>query len=372
MGLILPGWLLSGEWRVRFSRIQALPSLLLPLGLVLIYSLATLGGPGAPLAALLPLALIPLCIGTAPQLPFWRLAQVFVAACALVGLLCLGHAAWRTLAEGTFRMDYFQYIELGKWLDLHPAYISMQLNLACLLLVCLASQPGYALPKWATYAGLAFFFILILLFESRMQILILLGMAAGGLGFLAIKHRRIWQTAGLLALVFASALLFMAADSGTRGRMMDLVEQKELPVRKLNNSGTAVRRYIWGHTKEIAFEHPAGIGAGRFQQELDRRYRQDGFPNVGMNAHNQYLETAATAGIAGLILLLGVVVWPIVFCIRRGQWLYAGGMAVIALSLLTESMLQRQMGLMTLAFFYGLFLYQASQTTPTAPEYHFS
>ncbi|RMG66540.1 MAG: hypothetical protein D6722_14780, partial [Bacteroidetes bacterium] len=67
------------------------------------------------------------------------------------------------------------------------------------------------------------------------------------------------------------------------------------------------------------------------------------FPRPGMNAHNQYLQTALEIGLPGLglwLLCLGTFLW---LAFRRRDSLLAGMVLLFAVSCLGEAMLNRQL-----------------------------
>lgn len=85
------------------------------------------------------------------------------------------------------------------------------------------------------------------------------------------------------------------------------------------------RLQMWSQTLNIAFDNPSGTGNGSFRDVL-AAYQQ--FPGIGFaNAHNYYLETAATGG----WLRLGLLLWFVGSVALRGwyskAWPWALGAA---------------------------------------------
>lgn len=67
------------------------------------------------------------------------------------------------------------------------------------------------------------------------------------------------------------------------------------------------RLQMWSQTLQIAIQEPLGTGNGGFRDVI-AAYQQFGSINFA-NAHNYYLETAATGGWPRLIVILGLVGW---------------------------------------------------------------
>ncbi|MDX2007814.1 MAG: O-antigen ligase family protein [Meiothermus sp.] len=85
------------------------------------------------------------------------------------------------------------------------------------------------------------------------------------------------------------------------------------------------RLQMWGQTIDIALQAPLGTGNGSFRDVM-AAYQQ--YPSVNFaNAHNHYLETAATGGWPRLIVLLGVLGWVLWRGWRGPAWPWALGAA---------------------------------------------
>lgn len=67
------------------------------------------------------------------------------------------------------------------------------------------------------------------------------------------------------------------------------------------------RLQMWDQTLGIALQHPFGTGNGSFRDVLAAYLQYPGI--LFSNAHNYYLETAATGGWPRLIVLLGLLGW---------------------------------------------------------------
>ncbi len=92
-----------------------------------------------------------------------------------------------------------------------------------------------------------------------------------------------------------------------------------------------------------------GVGAGDRMDELVPYYglREDVYC-----PHNQYLDTWMATGLLGLLLLLAMLVWPLVMSWRKRNIFSSMFLLMLMVSLLFESMLERQMGVVFTAVMY--------------------
>ncbi len=156
-------------------------------------------------------------------------------------------------------------------------------------------------------------------------------------------------------------------------------ESKEyLVYHKLWDSSMMKRYFTWEITWDIFKAHPmTGIGIGDIRKALltegekrlknINRAEDMNEEQLLESPHCQYLENMATQGILGLLCLVAVIAYPF---LKKGKpiWVYCF-IFVIALSLLTESLLERQWGI---TFFVlvtsigGLFSDKSASTNPSS------
>ena len=85
------------------------------------------------------------------------------------------------------------------------------------------------------------------------------------------------------------------------------------------------RLQMWGQTLNIALQHPLGTGNGSFRDTLAAFLQYPGI--LFSNAHNYYLETAATGGWLRLLLLLAILGWLLWQGWSSSAWPWALGAA---------------------------------------------
>ncbi|WNJ16877.1 O-antigen ligase family protein [Pontibacter sp. G13] len=325
-----------------------------------------------------PLFVVPLSMIFLPQLSkieWRRVAMTFVASVWWLGIWCLAKALWLNGQAGTLTWKAISYVNLLDHVNSHPTYFSLMMNTAWVLFAWLIWDRN---GSWHTKKAAVSLLIggsltggLMILAASRVQILIFLSICMGG-GFLyALIHYNLRKGLMAAATVMAIGILAAVSHPNTRDRMADIFEVKqEIPIEKLTYHGIAVREYIWGIASELIAENPMGYGLGQSQRQLEALYAEQGFRGKGMNAHNQYLESALAIGIPGLIIMLIGGGYLLLWAFKTRNFVLFAFLGLMAMSNLTESILQRQVGVMIFGFMAGLLIQTPSLHYRTIREMH--
>lgn len=119
-----------------------------------------------------------------------------------------------------------------------------------------------------------------------------------------------------------------------------------------------IRGLIWASAFSLIKTYPiTGVGAGDVQDELQKYYLDHDYisltylKNIQFNAHNQFLETAIGLGIPGLSVLLVCFIAPMFYAIKNKKKLYLTFILLFMFSCMTESLLERQSGVVFYSFF---------------------
>jgi O-antigen ligase len=120
-----------------------------------------------------------------------------------------------------------------------------------------------------------------------------------------------------------------------------------------------LRFVAWKASYQIWQESPVlGTGLGDMEEELYKEYQEMGVKAKGKqllrSSHNQYMEYLAGAGVVGVLWLLAVLLLPLLYRPYNSEALLWIHTAMLAASCLSESFLERQVGV---AFYilFGLF-----------------
>lgn len=289
-----------------------------------------------------------------------KLLSVFLYAGAASALYLLFRAFWAWWGDGN--VQHFYYDDLGDYPMIPPHYLSMYFNLAMGWSLWRALNKGVA-ARWLNISLAVLFAVMVVLLAVRIQFIIfpLVVFAVLLAHFRKRGHR--WRgffwSAGMVVAFIGLIFLF----PGSRGRAMETIDEYFSLRGKLENKQTNARVYIWSYSLEVIKENwLIGTGTGAEDAALGKKletceavfwngntpYKLSDFP---YNYHNVFLQHAAAHGIPGILFLLWIFIYPL----RRRLTLEGGlFLLVCALSFLTESILQRQAGVLFFSFFYGL------------------
>jgi O-antigen ligase len=129
-------------------------------------------------------------------------------------------------------------------------------------------------------------------------------------------------------------------------------------VQKILNSKDTVRISNWKSVSKVIAANPllgVGVDGGLEKLQQERNVLSEPYINKH-NAHNDYLEILLRYGIIGLVLYLGILYKLFVRYFQNRNTVFLWFILVFMISGLTESYLQRQIGL-TFFTFYSLLFY---------------
>ena len=238
-------------------------------------------------------------------------------------------------ASGPFNYnDPFGRILFSDQAGIHPSYWSMYLLFSMVIvfqklkvkdyikfLIILAMFPFMLILSAKNQIAL-FFLVLVLIIWNYIHV--------------SVKVKLIIISVSVVLLVGIGAL-----SEQVRYRFVDELSQT-----------MGERLILWDAGKEIVMEHPViGIGLGDTDDEVNKILVRDKYDNLlNYNLHNQYLDYWVMLGTIGLIAFLVILLLPL----WHGDILMKIFILIIGVSLLTESMLLRQKGLVFFLLFYGL------------------
>ncbi|MFM9050963.1 MAG: hypothetical protein ACKOKF_01420 [Bacteroidota bacterium] len=135
-------------------------------------------------------------------------------------------------------------------------------------------------------------------------------------------------------------------------------DTSQVDTSKYSASDTRIR--IWRSAGEASLQHlPHGTGTGDVRQVLLEKYREKGYDDLFLksyNAHNQFLQSSLALGMAGLLLLCAVFLFPILHFLKEGPIFGFQAVMAFALNCLTESLFEVQSGVIMYVCFLFLFL----------------
>lgn len=161
---------------------------------------------------------------------------------------------------------------------------------------------------------------------------------------------------GLISLALVVAGLGLAIRSSyfaERFRYMieEFSADKKIDVTSVESNDARI--LMWETALELFLENPAvGVGTGDVKDVLQERNYRKGYTGVAeknLNAHNQYLNTAVQLGLLGLLPLLAMFFVPAFQAFRKRNLLVFLSLLSLILTMLSESFLETQAGIMPVA-----------------------
>lgn len=251
--------------------------------------------------------------------------------------------------------EYLSYIQIGDWIDIHPAYFSMYL-IFCI--VMLLEEVWVKHKPWAIRGIIILFFTCFVgLLSSRMAILALPIVLTY---FFTQISTPIWRKLSVTGMMMVLLVIILWINPISRFRVFQEPIHTSVHLNGAQYGWNSIRYRVieWqAGWESISQSWLIGAGTGDGQQQLSSFYASHAFPvlALGYNAHNQYLQTSIELGLTGLMTLL-VCMWPGARPNAKKNPVHTAFIILILLMCCTESMFARQKGIVFFTLFQSLFL----------------
>jgi O-antigen ligase len=302
--------------------------------------------------------LFPLLLFFSPRLSPKEVRMImrgFVLSCLLTSIVCLINATYHFFAWKD--SSVFFYHNLSSAVGMHATYLSMFVCFSIAILLCtyVNERKDFNLRDKIIYSFSIFILVLtVILLGVRTQLIILIiGLTAYFITYFYEKNGLVRSVIAALAIgIFIIGLIFVFPTN--RERIKEAFNY---------NIGDRwgeqqVRFLMWSSAYQLIKTHPlTGVGVGDVQDELQKYYLDHEYTsltyleNTRYNAHNQFLETAIGLGIPGLLVLLASFFVSLRYAYKHKKIIYFIFILLFFISCMTESMLERQSGVVFYAFF---------------------
>ncbi len=263
--------------------------------------------------------------------------------------------------SNTDDQSVFFYSKLSEWL--HPSYLSLYVCFSLGITVFLFLFSNATKPRLRFFVTgiISLWWVGMVIILSSKAGLFSLVLTMGFMAVLAfIKWGRVsvWIFAGIAAVLLVTGILFSGQITPRLASAKNLLgsETQISPTHKAD--GMVIRKLSWQIAVGLWKDYPvAGTGTGDYQKLTLQRIEEKGFmfPFGGYkNAHNQYLQTAATLGLMGFLSLMLWLVVPVAYNRKFSLRLHLFFLVLVGFNLLAESMLEAQAGVMFISFFHVL------------------
>lgn len=303
----------------------------------------------------LPMIAIPLAYGLLPAFRNWQYALIAATGLfvnSLIAALSLGiHLSTLGSLEAFWQSD--AYIPILT--DINHIYFSVILAFSVLMgFYLFRKKTHFFFPneRWLLLAFSVLGLVCLHILKSRTGVLSFYAGLGGMLLFTDIRQQigkwamGLSLLAGLVAILYLNVPFFQQRLSGSVADAL----QYSRPESQRRYSSISLRFKAWESAWKIYRQAPfLGTGSADIETQMIRQYRHDGFSarrSLWLDSvHNQYLESLAGSGLVGLSLLLLLLVFPIFFIRIPHPEVLAAFIAVVGCAMLTESFLERQIGI---------------------------
>jgi O-antigen ligase len=283
-----------------------------------------------------------------------------ITAISAVALMAVSYFNWN--ASGLPLSQFYQFTSAWVWIPNH--YIALYASFGILTALFLALNKHLVWMHSAT--AVVIFMSLLVLASVRIQfvalpIALLVSLFALR-NFSLARKKLLLLASGFLVVLIAIAFAFPAS----RQRINETADELRSLNKMVNNKQTNHRVFIWQYGWEVCQEHFwFGTGTGAADAALHEKlktcdadfwngHRTYKLAEGSYNYHNEFLQHWATHGIVGLLIFASLFVAPFWFYGRAINPLQIGFLVLVAVAFFTESMLERQAGVLFFSFFYAL------------------
>ena len=267
--------------------------------------------------------------------------------------------ALRQTIENERLMIFYQ--DLSQWV--HPGYFGILIALAIIvgLAIKYDSSPFLRfISKWIKPIGVVFLIAFLFLLSARMQIIAMIGIMLfyGTTLFFRKPERQkaILYSIILLILAGSSSAILFKHNKRISILYYGLQDLSMEPGQYLNSLET--RLILWDIGLETALERPLlGHGTASTKTLITQKAEAIGHTQIvekNMGVHNEFLDAWITKGVLGLLLLVIMIVHPFFQAIKNQNHFLVSVLILFGLTLLTESALEREMGVVLFATFVPL------------------
>ncbi|MBA4056763.1 MAG: hypothetical protein C0490_18760 [Marivirga sp.] len=257
----------------------------------------------------------------------------------------------------TNRWLFLSYIALSQGIGIHPAYLSLYIAFSiAILLIKTHEQSG--ITKFASGTIILFLSLVVVLLSSRIVTLSLIIIFVV-INIRMIIHRKLSASVALLALILViSSLVYFNPVSRYRNLQEIINTPLNVESNKVYRNSTEIRASLWWlGIKSYAQVNPfLGTGTGDVQEIIKSTSQEYNISNSlnTFDPHNQFLFILIGLGAFGLIIFLALIIFSIYHAFLLQDYLFAIFIFLFTTLCFTETVLERQKGIVFFAIFFSL------------------
>jgi len=271
-------------------------------------------------------------------------------------------AAWESISftDGVFKFNPYVNDEVSRfhWDQLstfqHPTYLTINV----LWTICLIFFAGIhmKITGIARILLLILFSVFMFFLSSRAGIIVFALLLTYFIyDYLVTIRKRVFIIL-LIPFIFFGTYLISGMNKRMNHKLEEIIERQA--IEEAGIKGLDPRTKSWFSALKLIKEKPLlGVGLNA-RNILAAEYDRQGYKTeaeLKLNAHNQFLESQLTFGVAGTLILIWMLSIPVI--VRKKSWypsLTDTFLIIVIVSMFFESIFVRQWGIMFFLLFYCL------------------
>lgn len=371
--LLTISWIFEGNIKYRLDRLRSEPLIVIFILFYLLFCFGLFYSSNIKvgffnLEKKFSLFILPLVLGTSKQFGSKERQLVvisFLITCGVATLISLVMACFRYFESGD--MNVFLHEELSSLIDFHPPYFAMYLAFAIIILIngFFSEEIVSGIRKYLYAFLVLYFFLFVILLSARtVTVFLLLLLVISPLYFSYKKGKPIYGLlfAGFVVIITVSIVL---SSDYLKDRVIRPITSDINVIDGGGETGLSIRIVKWRCSLKGIKDYPLfGVGTGDAVDFLVSCYEKENFwgmyPQYRFNSHNQFLETGLTLGILGLTFFIICLALPVVKALKTHNNLMLAFVLLVGFCCLTESLLERQWGIVFFTFFISILYFDTN------------
>ena len=308
-----------------------------------------------------------------------KVMTVLSVTVTLVALYCLGTALYHFSYTGN--REVFFYHQLVSPVLHHAIYFSVYIFIAIIFIVLEKPSIGFLTKNsWVTATWVGFLIIFLFLLSSKLVLFLFILFLLKVIIDLNKKKMKKFTLVAFSVIVVSLIAAVVVIDNPVKQRFADMKGNIEMLSLEKYNAGMyfnpwEFRLLVWRFTYEIIRDKnafPMGVGPTNDQKELQKKYQYmglysgaEGSPGHGYldyNCHNQFLQSTLESGIPGLLVLISWCIVLLLKAYKKKERVLNWIIVIIFAFFFTESVFERQYGMILTTLFPLMYLYSKPQT----------
>jgi O-antigen ligase len=277
-------------------------------------------------------------------------------------LVILVYGSFRFLYDVIFvgeRYDYGRAVTLLLKYIPHHVYMSMFILIS--IYAILVGQIDFGENKKSLFFT-PFLYLFLILLGSRMAILLGVFVLPIFL-FKRLKGKKEFKRLSLFGGVFSLIILIigLSNDFVLDKIIYSYYDLLSIPTKEKPFLGVSYRKQVWSSAVDLIYQSPFwGYGVGDVQEALNNSYKISDIK--GLNAHNQYFQFILNYGIFICLILFFLIFKVIKQCVINKQNVLFFSWLILLFFCLSESILNRQWGVVLFAFILNFSIYSQNKS----------